>query len=182
MAQQDHTEVTPMSVDAHRAQAPVPPMTTSKPIVVGVDGSAASARAVRWAAGRGRAEARPIVAVHVLTYTHEFNRDLSIHTVRPWRQDLRDKLQGPWTEVVRHAGLRCHTRLVEADSVATGLLRVADQENTEVIVVGAHARGHMFDRVVGTVTYQLAHRSRHPVVIVPAGWVSSGGDDGATGS
>jgi nucleotide-binding universal stress UspA family protein len=159
----------------HPHAEPAATRTGPAPIVVGVDGTPASARALRWAARQGANGTRSLVAVHVLTYSREFNKDLSMDTARTWRRDLREKLQGAWTEPARAAGLSCRARLAEADSVASGLLEVADEEGADLIVVGAHARGRVFDRIVGTVTYQLAHRSRHPVVIVPPDWAEAAG-------
>ncbi|HEV7535235.1 MAG TPA: universal stress protein, partial [Acidimicrobiia bacterium] len=44
---------------------------------------------------------------------------------------------------------------------------VADREDGDLIVVGAHGHGGFGDRVLGGVSYKLSHRARQPVVIIP---------------
>ena len=36
--------------------------------------------------------------MHVLTYNHEFAKDLSLDTMRTWRRDLRHELETRWIE------------------------------------------------------------------------------------
>jgi nucleotide-binding universal stress UspA family protein len=67
-------------------------------IVTGVDGSPGGARAVRWAAARSLEVGGELVAVHVLTYNREFNRDIGLETVTTWRRDLSKNLEGAWTD------------------------------------------------------------------------------------
>jgi nucleotide-binding universal stress UspA family protein len=43
-----------------------------------------------------------------------------------------------------------------------------------MIVVGAQGHGNLAERVLGGVSYRLAHRAHQPVVIVPPGWSADG--------
>jgi nucleotide-binding universal stress UspA family protein len=145
---------------------PVPMRT----IVVGTDGSPSAARALNWAAARSLEVDGEIVAVHVLTYNREFLRDLSPDTVTTWRRSLERELAGAWTASARDLGAVVRTELAEDDNVAAGILRCAADAHADLIVLGAHGRGGLVDRLLGPTTYTVAHRARTPVVIIPADW------------
>jgi len=142
-------------------------------MVVGVDGSDAARRALEWAAALAAATDAEVVAVHVLTYDREFERDLTIDTMRNWRRELNRDLKGLWTEPLRSALVRFRSVLVEASSPTEGLLDVAHQEQADLIVVGARGHGSLAGRVMGGVSYRLAHRATQPVVVVPPLWSRS---------
>ena len=54
------------------------------------------------------------------------------------------------------------------DRPAEALLRAADQYDALAIVVGAAGRGPIAGAMLGSVTYQVVHRSTRPVVVVPS--------------
>jgi nucleotide-binding universal stress UspA family protein len=54
------------------------------------------------------------------------------------------------------------------DRPADALLRAADQYDALAIVVGAAGRGPIAGAMLGSVTYQVVHRSKRPVVVVPS--------------
>ena len=129
-------------------------------ILVGSDGSPGSARAVSWATVRAKELGSSILAVHVLTYSTEFRRDLFLDTITTWRRHLESQLRGPWTAAAREAGVEVRTELVEDDTPAAGLLRAAAGHGVDLVVLGA-------------TTYKVSHAANIPVVIVPAEWQPS---------
>lgn len=54
------------------------------------------------------------------------------------------------------------------DRPAEAILRAAEQFDALTIVVGAAGRGPMAGALLGSVTYQVVHRSTRPVLVVPA--------------
>lgn len=54
------------------------------------------------------------------------------------------------------------------DRPAEALLRTADQYQALAVVVGAAGRGPIAGAMLGSVTYQVVHRSTRPVVVVPS--------------
>ena len=50
--------------------------------------------------------------------------------------------------------------------VAQTLLRVADEQDAPVLVVGAHRRGRLSELLVGSTTKDLLKRSLRPVLVV----------------
>ena len=53
------------------------------------------------------------------------------------------------------------------DHPAEAILRAADQYDALAIVVGAAGTGPIRGTLLGSVTYQVVHRSTRPVVVVP---------------
>lgn len=146
---------------------------TIRRVVIGLDGSHASQRALDWAAGVASDSGAELIAAHVLTYSTEFVRDLSLDTMTTWRRELGLELKGAWTATLRDTAVRHRCHLIEDDSVAGGLMKVAEAENADLIAVGAQGRGTIAGRVLGTTSYKLARRAGHPVVVVPPDWVGS---------
>jgi len=64
------------------------------------------------------------------------------------------------------ASVEVKTELVN-DRPADAILRAADQYDARAIVVGAAGRGPISGALLGSVTYQVVHRSKRPVVVVP---------------
>jgi nucleotide-binding universal stress UspA family protein len=146
-----------------------------KRIVVGVDGSEGSLRALRWAMVLAKEEGAEIVAVYALGPVEDFasgaanavSAGLGMSaTLGSWRAELRRVLEQDWCAPLRAAGLPFRAYLEEAHASA-GLMSVADREDADLIVVGAHGHGGFEDRVFGSVSYKVSHRAHQPVVIVP---------------
>jgi nucleotide-binding universal stress UspA family protein len=134
--------------------------------LLGLDPSEGSQAAARWCARLAAASDAEVVVVHGLGILPEFIRDLPPTALDLWMEALR-KAQERWAAPLREAGVRYRARLVDADPV-DALLEVADEEEPDLIVVGAQARHGVLDRFLGGVPYKLAHRSRYPVTLVPA--------------
>lgn len=141
-------------------------------ILCGVDGSDGSVRALSWAAARARESNAALVAVHVLTYSHEFARDLSVTGLTAWRIKLEAELNGVWTQAARQDDAKVRCILVEDDSTAEGILAAAETEHADLIVLGARSHGGLGARLLGSTSYTLTHRARQPVVVIPADWSS----------
>jgi nucleotide-binding universal stress UspA family protein len=137
-------------------------------IVVGVDGSKASDRAMAWSAARAAESHAVLVAVHVLTYDTELRRDLSLDTITNWRRTLERRMRSEWIEAARAAGVPVRCVVVEAATASEGLLMVAAREAANLVVLGAHGHGGLTDRLLGATTYKVTHRAHVPVVVVPA--------------
>lgn len=139
-------------------------------LLVGVDRSDGSRRALEWAAQLAVTVGARVVAVHVLTYNHEFVRDLTPDTMRTWRRELQQELETGWVGALTEREVEHRCLLVEGDSPAAGLLEAVDREDADVLIVGANGHGNLAGRVLGGVSYRVTHRSSRPVVVVPADW------------
>ena len=147
-----------------------------KRIVVGVDGSEGALRALHWAIGLAEEQEAEIIAVYALGPGQDLARGatnavsaglgMSQPGASSWRTELRRELEQDWCAPLRAAGLPFRAHLEEA-SASAGLMAVADREDADLIVVGAHGHGGFEDRVLGSVSYKVSHRAHQPVVIVP---------------
>src|SRR5262245_9860558 len=143
---------------------------TTNLVLLGLDSSTGAQRAAEWAARHGSQTGAEILAGHVLTYSKELARDLPPSGLTNWRRRLQQELRSTWTEPLRAAGVPFRTQLIEDDTVEGGLLRLADEADAELIVLGAQGVSSFTHRLLGSVSYKVAHASHRPVVIVPPDW------------
>jgi len=73
-------------------------------------------------------------------------------------QEIADRL--------RKAGLEATALLVHGPTVET-ILKEASELDVDMIVVGSHGRGAMYQLLVGSVSEGILHKSRCPVLVVP---------------
>ncbi|HEX4531317.1 MAG TPA: universal stress protein [Acidimicrobiia bacterium] len=134
-------------------------------IVMGYDGQAGAVAALRTATGIAAAFDRPLVIVFG-------------YRPAPIGGDVTDL-----GRAVRDVGQKmgedalATVRSIDPDVVATvelvddrpaeALLRAGDEHDALVIVVGTTGRGPITGSLLGSVTYQVVHRSTRPVLVVP---------------
>ncbi|RSD11639.1 universal stress protein [Amycolatopsis eburnea] len=136
-------------------------MTANRPVVVGVDASAPSLAAVRWAAreaGRRDATLRLLHAcVFEGTPAHEPDELLLEHIYR-WLHHAagiaRDRAPGVRVETVVRLGLAADLLLAEAADAA-------------LVVLGSHGLGGLRGALIGSVALRVAAEAPCPVVVVP---------------
>ncbi|HEY3672917.1 MAG TPA: universal stress protein [Acidimicrobiia bacterium] len=131
-------------------------------IVVGVNEE--DSDATRWAGERAAELGAQVVAVFVVRPITEF-----LLTIPPLPSQMAPRmaemLERDWCKPLRSTGVRYRSYVVENDP-ANGLVAAAEQENADMLVLGARSRGGIADRLLGSVTYKVAHRAHCPVVIV----------------
>lgn len=137
-------------------------------IVVGVDGSAASDAALRWALEEAALRHATIVVVH--TWTFPYVADLAYLA----------------NHVVDHAELAVEAKqqladaLIRTGAAATGVdieevvsegspaaVLVETSEGAAMLVLGSRGLGGFGGLLLGSVSQQCAHHATCPVVIVP---------------
>ena len=67
---------------------------------------------------------------------------------------------------MRKAGVDATALLVHGATVETILKEASDLE-VDMIVVGSHGRGAMYQLLVGSVSEGILHKSRYPVLVIP---------------
>jgi len=138
-------------------------------VVAAVDGSPTSLRAAAYAAGLARRQKSVLVVAHVITTpallgvagATTIGAISSVdETLDEVAEDLRRQVE---KESVR-IGLEARFRAERGDAY-TELVRIADDERADLVVVGASARaGH---RLVGSIAVRLVRAGRWPVTVVP---------------
>jgi nucleotide-binding universal stress UspA family protein len=135
-------------------------------IVAGIDGSDASARALRWALDEARARGATVEAVH----TWHVPYSLSFATAAvdfPAFEDAARHLLDRLVDAAEAEKPRVSVeRVLVSASAADALLGAA--ENADLVVVGSRGVGGFRGLLLGSVSHQMAHHAPCPVVVVPA--------------
>ena len=142
-----------------------------EPIVVGLDGPANSATALRWAIDSALLAGSDICVVHALeplmpTTSPDIPREVLSEAGTALHERAREDLE-EWIHPLRDAGTPYRRRVTDG-SAADAILRVADDERARMIVVGRRGLGTFARLLLGSVGHRLAQQSPIPVVVVPA--------------
>lgn len=138
-------------------------------VLVGIDGSPESLAAVRWAAGEAVLRRRPVTLMHVVSpIIVSWSIEAVVSDYQGWQEDNADNViklaretldsavqgsAGPEVSVERrHDGVIAE--LTEASSAA------------DLVVVGSRGLGQVGGAVLGSVSRNLLHHARCPVVVV----------------
>lgn len=143
-------------------------MNTQK-IVVGVNGSAASDAALRWAIQEAASRGAEIIAVHVLKPAGDHGatvRDVRLREFSYLRADMRSHLKEELFGPLIRADVS-HRILVFEGRPASVILQVAEDENADLVVVGNGLHSSVEDLFLGSVAHELSHRVRRPFTLIP---------------
>jgi len=132
-------------------------------IVVGVDGSAGSAAAVRWCASFAPALQARVVAVHAF---EPFVEWVPESDPKSWRRVAEWEL-GVRIEPLRDAHLPVEAAIVEDIHPVAAIADTAVKRSAQLIVVGTRGMGGFSNMRIGGVALQLVHHLGRPVVLVP---------------
>jgi nucleotide-binding universal stress UspA family protein len=138
-------------------------------VVAAVDGSPTSLRAGAYAAGLARRQRSVLVVAHVITTpallgvagATTIGALSSVdETLNEVAEDLRRQVEKESARI----GLEARFRAERGDAY-TELVRIADDERADLVVVGASS--HAGHRLVGSIAVRLVRAGRWPVTVVP---------------
>ena len=144
---------------------------TTAPLVVGIDGSDASARALRWALAEALHRAAPVVAIMVWE-SHAvlagpapllMHPELAPREVHQRHQQDLDRVVSACLAGTTNPDVQ--VELVEGDTVDTLVDRSAE---AAMLVLGDRGRSRVTE-VLGGTALHCVHKARCPVLIVPSG-------------
>ena len=159
---------------AHRDDHHVPNRSngTERPhIVVGLDETAASHAALRWAIDRAGETGNPVSAVYV--YDTPPTPALRSHAVRHARESHARARATAWLQDVAADTPAAWARLVVAEGSPVKVLLAASR-SADLMVLGAPRRGRLRRVLTNRVARRCSGRARCPVVLIPP--VSERGD------
>jgi nucleotide-binding universal stress UspA family protein len=140
-------------------------------IVVGLDGSEGSSRALQWVVDTAKPLDAEVVTVHVhhlAAYLPAPRGVTPPMDTETWQEELQRTFTTDWCAPLRKAGVRYRPVFDDGTApAASALMRIAQQEGADMIVVGSRGLGGFAELLLGSVSHQLAHHSPIPVVIVP---------------
>ena len=149
-------------------------------IVVGVDGSQGSVRALRWAVEEAVAREAVLEPVMVWQSPYDFGEELLYPvTEEKIAAGAKERLDTAVAEAVGdNRGVVIERSVLHGDAAQTLCDRSA---RSDLLVVGSRGHGGFAGLLLGSVSTKCAHHSRCPVAIVPkAGDVTASGP-GRTG-
>ena len=146
-------------------------------IVVGVDGSAHSEEALRWAIGQARLTDRPVDAVHSWNIPVGFGVDpAGILMTFDWEGRAVATLAGTVARVVAPPDAdRVSQKVVEGHPSRVLLDAAA---GAALLVVGGRGLGGFTGMLLGSVSQHVVARAACPVVVVRAPETTPGTPDG----
>jgi len=136
-------------------------------IVVGVDHSAVSVAALRWAVAEAAASGRQVVALRAWKFEPSYDLGAA---VAGSPQTVVERERRQLDEVVGEArgeypGVAVRAELVEHS--ATVALEEASK-TAAMLVLGSHGRGRLLKLLVGSVAEHCLREASCPVVVIPA--------------
>lgn len=137
-------------------------------IIVGVDGSGPSVRALAWAAAEARVHEAELVAAAAWEFPFVPSGPGAGFYVGPSSEDLAAEAGRHLDEALAAVDLHGVTvrRAVEYGTPAGVLLALA--EDADLLVVGARGHGGFAGLLLGSVSQQVSTHAVCPTVVVPA--------------
>ncbi|GAA1388120.1 universal stress protein [Catellatospora chokoriensis] len=146
-------------------EQPPPAVKPAGPVVVGVDGSAASQAALAFAADEALSRDVPLVAVHVYgpqLWLHADPHSATGHAAEDRaRRLLADAAAASSTA---RPQLNLQTRLVHSLNTEHSMIEIS--RGATMIVVGCRGRGGFAGMLLGSVSRALVHHAHCPVVVI----------------
>jgi nucleotide-binding universal stress UspA family protein len=138
-------------------------------IVVGVDGSEASAAALKWAIRLAKAVGSQVIAVYAVDVPAYFPEPygLPVQFDPEWRAAIKSDFENKWCKPLSAAGVRYRT-VMEDGRAASVVTAVADRENVDMVVVGRRGRGGVAELLLGSTSHELVLHSKRPVLVISA--------------
>ena len=139
--------------------------TGERVIVCGVDGSAASRRALRWAVDEARTDSARVRAV--IAWAWDGLEELGAPTTPTAAQERAQQvLDKAVDETLLDLEEAPTVERVCARGVPSDALCIAAAD-ADLLVVGSHGHGAVHDKLIGSTSERVTHHAPCPVVIVP---------------
>jgi nucleotide-binding universal stress UspA family protein len=154
----------------HHAPVPVAIVRDEKPgenrIVVGVDGSESSARALAWALDEARLRKAPLTIVHAwLPPMGGGYLPMPVTDVTITEQVARDVVAGAIATADTSGLAMPIEQHITCGSAGGALVEAADAAS--LVVVGSRGLGGFEGLLLGSVSHHVAHHASCPVVVIP---------------
>jgi len=139
-----------------------------KQIVVGVDGSEHAAAALDWAIGLASRTGAHIVAVHALHLPPVYGVS-GYEPLLPldpeWQAEMKRLFEDEWCSPLRAAAVP-FSRVFTEGRPASVIADAAERVDADLVVVGRRGRGSLTELLLGSVSHELSHHCKRPVVLI----------------
>jgi nucleotide-binding universal stress UspA family protein len=132
-------------------------------IIVGIDGTELSKKALEWAVSEGQVRHTPVHVVHAWQFDPRTN-------LLPRDQMKEESTELLEREVAAVTGV-ARSENVSYSSVQGDAARVLHEvsEGADMLVLGSHQRNPVGELLLGSVSRECVRHATCPVVVVPAG-------------
>ena len=149
-------------------------MTSTGPILIAYDGSDDARHAIDHAAAMlGGADAvvlyvrQPLEGLAAHAEGHPALEDVGSIDDAPL--DSGERIAAEGADYARRAGLNAVPRVASSiDAVAETVVRVADELDARLVVLGSRGRRSLKSLVLGSVSDHVVHHARRPALVVPS--------------
>lgn len=134
-------------------------------ILNATDGSQVAEKATRQAAYLAKTTGAELVILHVVEtsfawYTGAFYQQI-IDELRSYGEKVLERA----ADIAAEAGVKASTRSVDGHS-GTAIVRVAEREGADLIVLGALGRSMVEEALVGSISHYVVRHAHCPVLVV----------------
>ncbi|PFG21283.1 universal stress protein [Serinibacter salmoneus] len=141
-------------------------------ILVGVDRSEASSRAVRFACARAQQEEAGVFLVHVIPWSpYSFTtQDELQHRTTVKQKEIEaatEQIMAPMVELAESLGAPVHTAEVRHGDPVDMMIALADSFSVAEIVVGRTGDSRIRRAIFGSLPSHLTQMASVPVTVVP---------------
>jgi len=134
-------------------------------ILIATDGSEGSQKAIRFASKLAKDSASNITLLHIIPKIETTKEDIIIllkeEIGSPEKAGKKYLEEGQ--KIVEEFGIKAETKLLEGHEVEEIL---KEAENFDLIVTGSQGKGKVNEFLLGSVSSDLVHKSKIPVLVV----------------
>lgn len=123
--------------------------------------------ALKWAIAIAKDVSSHITAVYAFHVSSDYPEEevLRERFHDGWRRSMRAQFENVWCKPLRGAGLPFRA-LMPNGRAAPAIIRIAEREKADIIVVGRRGRGRVTELFLGSVSHELVLRSKVPVLVI----------------
>jgi len=139
-------------------------------IIVGVDGSQESGRAVAWCAKYAPRLGAEVIAVYSIDMPAFASTAFGVvpipPPVEPDREHVHKVVETEWCTALTEAKVRFRVVLMDGPP-ASEIMTLAERESADLVVTGRRGHGGFAELLLGSTSHALSHHLGRPLVIVP---------------
>lgn len=141
-----------------------------KKIVVPIDGSGWSERAVPHAVDLARISQGEIILLHVFKPPlYEYQDTLALagedNQISQIRDDIKQRLKALRSQL-RSEGVDCRVQVIEAVGIASQICDYIKEEDADLVVMSTHGRSGLSRFVFGSVAHKVMQEVDIPVLLI----------------
>ena len=141
-----------------------------KKIVVPIDGSGWSERAIPHAVDIARISNSEIILLHVFKPPlHEYQDTLALAGEDEQIARIRDNIKQHLLSLrgqLRGEGIECRVQVIEAVGIAAQICDYVNEEKVDLVVMSTHGRSGLARFVFGSVTHKVMQSVEIPVMLI----------------